>query len=866
MNVKCKLHGPNPQRPLMGLRLGHRHQRGWCRNLGIRIFWTLIGLGIALGLAIAPIHANAHNNAHASAVATEPVPSWSLKRQLVSIAATSSPASLNQQGEESLQAGNPRAALNLWQQAETQYRDRGDRLGELGSQINQARALQALGFYQRARVQLEQVAATLDTQPDSPLKALTLLNLGNVLRVVDDLEASQKMLERSLTIAQKLSSPADIQSAIVSLAHTLYARDKVKAALVLYKKAAAEAGPIQVTAQLGEISSQIKLNQPEIARALIEKTLQDINRQSVNRISIYQKIELADIWETLIFTVAESTEDSVSARLKNLDLSQTDRVPQSEPQPKPQSEPQSKPLAPVNPAELQAIAQLLSTTWQQAEQIADRRAQSLALGKLGHLYEQTQQWPDAERLTQKAWAIAYSENASDIAYQWQWQLGRLRVAQGDTRGAIAAYTQTFNTLQTLRQDLIAINQSAQFSFRDQIEPVYRQLVSLLLQEAPPSQSLTTAPARLQFARHVIESLQLAALTNFSREACIDAQPKFVDQVDPHAAVIYPIVLSDRLEVILSLPHQPLRHYATHRPQAELEASFHQMRQSLRSTSFAPERLAIAQTLYNWLIQPAAADLQHAQIHTLVFILDDTLRNLPMSALHDGTQYLVEQYNIALTPGMQFFPGRPFPRRKIQALVAGLSDSQANFAALPAVSQEVIQISQILASKPLLNQAFTLQAIQTQLSTRPLSIVHLATHGQFSSKADQTFIQAWDGRLTLSTLGSLLAQRTLKNLPPIDLMVLSACKTAQGDKRAALGLAGVAVKSGARSILATLWQVNDEATATFMTQFYTHLIQPQAKTYVTKAEAVRQAQLELLRHPEFSHPYYWSAFVLVGSWQ
>ncbi len=858
MNVKRNFRRPHPQRLAKMLRLWNSDQAGRFSNLVIRVFWASIGLGIAFSLAIAPaqVHArsstpvNSQANAHSN-VAIEPLPRRSSQAQALATPSTNNPAALNQQGEASLQQGNPRTALDLWQQAETQYRARGDRLGELGSQINQSRALQALGFYRRARIQLQRVATTLNTQPDSPLKALALLNLGNVLRVVDDLETSQKVLEQSLSIAQKLSLPADIQSTTVSLAHTLYARNKIKAALVLYKKVAAETGPTQIIAQLGEIASQIKSNQPEIARTLIEKTLKNIESQSVSRIVVYEKIELADLWKNLVFTPPETTADFDSTLLENQDLSDVNPLSQS-----------TLPT-PVNPLELRAIAQLLSTTWQQAEQLADRRAQSLALGKLGHLYEQTHQWPESERLTQKAWAIAHSENAPDIAYQWQWQLGRLWVAQGDTRGAIAAYTQAFNTLQTLRQDLVAINQNIQFSFRDQIEPVYRQLVSLLLQETPASQAPTAASQpRIQLARHVIESLQLAELTNFFREACIDTQPQSVDHVDPQAAVIYPIVLSDRLEVILSLPHQPLRHYATYHPQAELEANFHQMRQSLRSTSFEPERLAIAKTLYSWLIQPAIADLQQAQIHTLVFVLDDTLRNLPMAALHDGNQYLIEQYNIALTPGLQFFPTRPFPHTKIQALVAGLSDSQANFAALPAVSQEVIQISRTLATQPLLNQAFTLQAIQTQLSTQPLSIVHLATHGQFSSKADQTFIQTWDGRLTLPALGNLLAQRTLKDLPPIDLLVLSACKTAQGDKRAALGLAGVAVKSGARSTLAALWQVNDEATATFMTQFYTHLMQ----TRVTKAEAVRQAQLQLLHHPEFSHPYYWSAFVLVGSWQ
>jgi len=148
-----------------------------------------------------------------------------------------------------------------------------------------------------------------------------------------------------------------------------------------------------------------------------------------------------------------------------------------------------------------------------------------------------------------------------------------------------------------------------------------------------------------------------------------------------------------------------------------------------------------------------------------------------------------------------------------------------------------------------------------VKTQSFSVMHLATHGQFSSKASETFLLTWDGRLDVKQLSTLLANRDLPDSPPIELLVLSACQTAKGDKRAALGLAGVAVRSGARSTLATLWTVSDESTADFMAQFYQELIKPQ----VTKAEAVRLAQLHLLKQPKYSHPYYWGAFILVGNW-
>jgi CHAT domain-containing protein len=141
------------------------------------------------------------------------------------------------------------------------------------------------------------------------------------------------------------------------------------------------------------------------------------------------------------------------------------------------------------------------------------------------------------------------------------------------------------------------------------------------------------------------------------------------------------------------------------------------------------------------------------------------------------------------------------------------------------------------------------------------VVHLATHGQFSSKAEDTFILTWDDRINIKQLNNVLKTRDRRESSIIELLVLSACQTAVGDKRAALGLAGMAVRAGARSTLASLWSINDAATASFMIKFYQNL----ADNKVTKAEALRRAQLALLQNPEYRHPYFWAPFILVGNW-
>lgn len=758
----------------------------WKTRCGQFLLCSLLGLLLALGLPLLPAIA-----------------------QLPTSINLNSAQALNQQGQQFLEQGNPQAALERWQAAEQLYRQSGHHEGTIGAQLNQAKALQALGFYRRARTLLEQVAASQQQQPDSSLKANTALTLGNILRLIGEYEQSHQVLMESLRIAQQVNSLADIQAAYLHLGNSLLAQQQLQPALDNFQQAATIAAPLQVSAQLRQLRLLQQLDRRSEAAALVPQITTQLETLPPGQLAIYGRIELGEL-------ISQAT---VSAHAQTL-----------------------------------SAAQLLVTAAQQAQQLGDRRAQSYAIGRLGHLYEQTHQWPEAQRLTQEALELSRIINVPEILYQWQWQLGRILRSQSDFPAATQAYTEAVKTLQFLRNDLVAIGQDAQFSFRDRVEPVYRELVDLLLQ---PS----ATQAELKQARQVIESLQLAELNNFFREACLDATARPIDEVDPTAAVIYPVMLSDRLEVILSLPGQPLRHYATALPRAEIEAGIERMQNSLRQTSFAQERLAAAQQIYQWLMQPIAADLSQQSLTTLVFVLDGSLRSLPMAALHDGNQYLIEQYQIALAPSLRLLNPRPLQREQIHALVGGLSAGTNRAMPLPGVRQEVDEISRQIPAQVLLDQSFTATALTAQVQTAPFNVVHLATHGQFSSTAKETYIQTWDGQLTIDDLQRLLNQRSLTDANPIELLVLSACQTAEGDNRATLGMAGVAVRSGALSTLATLWTVNDASTATFIAAFYKSLTQPQ----ITKAQAVRAAQLTLLQSQEFKHPFYWAPFVLVGNW-
>jgi len=453
--------------------------------------------------------------------------------------------------------------------------------------------------------------------------------------------------------------------------------------------------------------------------------------------------------------------------------------------------------------------------------------------------------------------VAQSLDAPDLIAPLAWQLAQAETVLGDRSIALNHYQIAFAALQRLRSDLLTVNPEVQLTFRDTVEPLYRDYVSLLLD---PQANLTQAD--LQQARQVMEALQIAELDNYFREACLDSQPVALDNLDPKAAIVYPIVLADRLEVIISRPHYPLLHYRQAVSAATVKTTAQQLYNLILNPNQRDFHLGLSQNLYNWLIRPALAELAASSTETLVFIPDSPLRRLPMAVLHDGEHYLLEDYNLVFSPGLQLLP-QGSQRSQLSALGVGITIAREGFDSLPGVAQEVDYLASTLNSQVLMDQAFTRTAFTQQLNQQPFSVVHVATHGQFSSDPDQTFLLAWDDRITLDDFDQILAPRKIGAISPIELLVLSACQTAAGDDRAPLGLAGFALKSGARSTLASLWSVSDEATALLMTEFYRNISTDGSPSF---AEALRQAQLSQIHSSPYSHPSFWAAFVLVGNWR
>ncbi len=772
---------------------------------------------------------------------------------------------LNTQGQIQLAQGQSQKALSSWDEAATLYAKNHDSAGEVGSKINQSQALQALGLYRRAFITLTQVNQLLQQQADPTLKATGLLSLGNALRVVGILDqqnlkirlkakgtteglGSRQVLEQSLAAASQQNSPQLLAEIYLSLGNTSQALRNTDEALQYYQKAASVSdSPLtRVEAQMNQLRLLVEAGKQSDSQALVPAIQSQLATLPLSRKTIFARINFAQSLACL----KQGTEAKTIAI--NLTC--------------PKQQIEAKDVKANDTPEWSAIAQIVATAVEQAKQLGDQRAEAYALGTLGGVYEQTGQLSIAQKLTQQALALTESIEAPDIGYRWQWQLGRILKAQGNQPGAIAAYSKAVDNLKSLRRDLVAANRNVQFSFRDGVEPIYRELVSLLLPPAgkQPNQE------DLKHARDVIESLKVAELDNFFRRACIDAKPVNIDEVDRTAAVIYPVILSNRLAVILSLPSSSPKQKQNFSlktidlPQNQVEDKVEELREKLE-TRTTPEFLKPSQDLYNWIIRPIAPELESQKIKNLVFVLDGSLGSIPMGALYDGKQYLVEKYDVVITPGLQLLNPQPLARTELRTIAGGLTEGKQDFSPLPAVKKELQGIkSTIPSTRVLLDEKFTTAAIEDAVKSLSTPVVHLATHGQFSSTSEDTFIVTHDGSVNVNELNSLLKTRETNQRGAIELLVLSACSTATGDKKAALGIAGVAVLSGARSTLASLWVVDDEATAIIMSEFYKQLKQPKT----TKVEAFRRAQLTLLKDPryqQYRHPYYWSPFVLVGNW-
>ncbi|NES24375.1 MAG: CHAT domain-containing protein, partial [Symploca sp. SIO3E6] len=449
-----------------------------------------------------------------------------------------------------------------------------------------------------------------------------------------------------------------------------------------------------------------------------------------------------------------------------------------------------------------------------------------------------------------------------------------------------------------------------------VEPAYRQLIALLLEptsgkDQPSPTAIKEALRYFQsFQAAEIETLFICSLQGDKNRSSID---EFIKDKQLNAVTIYPIVLRDKIGVIINLPslEEPLYYVSsewvsekmvwetkkqtrrrgdagTRRMEIPTKISFTRSEypnlldyideQVWNLTDNAQTITIIkeaAQNLYNLLIGSAAQEqltnhFANSTEKTLVFIPDSPLTDIPLAALHDGDKYLSEEYGVVLSTGWLLKNGKPFQDVKLDSLIVAVEKPQfGDFEQLKSLEDEVDHIKKLLNKTRVFfdqKEEFTKEKLEDNINQSSYNVIHLATHGQFSSDLSQTFIAAPEAKIYINELDRILLSENRKNYQTLDLLVFSACDTASDDKRAALGIAGAAVKVGASSTLATLWSVDDGFTAEFMKHFYEELI----KSKTSRIEALRRTQKYFLDDRGVPgngrRPSDWAAYTLVGDWR
>ncbi|KYC40824.1 hypothetical protein WA1_24695 [Scytonema hofmannii PCC 7110] len=722
----------------------------------------------------------------------------------------------------------PTEALKTWKQAEQIYSHIKDNFGLMVNQLNQAQALQILGSHLQAQKILcewkeilttsnsnwrQLLKPTQKNQVDSKIQSQGLRILSNTYTLLGNLDESEQVLQK----AKNLNLTAEEKAAVLlSLGNT----QRAKAKNLRELREANEYKEYKdckwyESEQNQEITQQDEDKQSEsqyikdafksyqqavdnLNQAIAYTVNNNSNNSSNNllitklQIQLNQISLLSELLESNAKSEAEKISSEIKPKLKELpegrikifaqiNLAQSLMCLE-------ESKNQSKNYSYEESAELISDAykdaQKLGEEDKDGKKVGDKRAMSYALGSLGRLYEKTKQFSEAEKVTRQALSLAQSISAPDITYQWQWQLGRIIVKNsGEKRldEAIKVYEEAAETLRTIRGDLLANNRDVQFSFRDNIEPVYRELIDLLLPDDKPNYqnklSLEQLQLNLKKSLYYADSLQLAELENFfdctlqnlgiekvnlnssqkdNQEILIDNLEKFQEK-EKDTALIFPLILKNKLAVIVKLPGaKKLSYYVTKKKAKEVLNKILQVRHNLtrdQKQELLPDIIEPYKELYQWLIEPYSKDLESSsakskplKLKQLVFILDSSLRSIPIASLHNGKSFFIDtDYTVSISPSVQLLKTSQNNSQKLQfkALIAESTVARGDVYDPLIQNPKPSEVIQKALGKynPLVlsNGEFTKENFEEKLNKSSYNIVHLITHGTFSSNLKNTFI-------------------------------------------------------------------------------------------------------------------------------
>ncbi len=721
---------------------------------------------------------------------------------------------LLQQGNDFYQQGKFIQAIEVWETALQNAQ-------QFNTLLQLSNAYQALGDYNSALNVIQQAISVADGIPEHEVLAHSYL--GDILLALQQPDKAFEELEKYLSIARTLDNKLILATLLNNMSNALSAEQYYSEALPMYQEVIEIAehsneNLLQIQALSNQAQVYIKQGQPENSVIILEKILPLLDKLPDNYAKAFNLLSLGQ----LVFKVQIQ---AVNSKLNIYDM----------------------------------FAEALRF----ATQLQDGRLTSYAKGFLGQLYEQRKLYPEALKLTREA--IFFAQEMPDLLYLWEWQQGNIWKAQENLEESLSAYQRSFDYLKPIRTSLTNGQRNVNEVFYERIRPIYYSLAGALLKKAkqlPPDSD--QKKQLLIKARDAIEQLKEAELQDYFQDECVSAvktQITELKNLDENTAVLYPILLPDRIELLFTT--------SGNLDQIVIPIGYKEIKQVVLDFGKNLQRVTEgrfikqAKQLYNWLIKPLEHKIAAHNIKTLVIVPDGPLRTIPFVALYNEVEnkFLFDYLALAVTPSLTLTDPRPLPRKNIKILLNGLSKSVQNFAPLPSVTKEISDIDKLFNnSTTLVDEKFLLQSVSNALENSPFDIVHISSHGQFDRNPKYSFLLTYDDKLTMDRLERLFKLNDLRK-KQVELLTLSACQTAVGDERAALGLAGVAIKAGARSALASLWFVDDSATSQLITDFYKQLQNPE----LSKAQALQNAQRNLASKRIYRHPAYWAPFLLIGNW-
>ena len=646
------------------------------------------------------------------------------------------------------------------------------------------------------------------------------LLLGRLYFEIGEYPLSAQQLDKVAKLSSDPYVRAEALNTVGAIHSTLNTPSEAEKAFAEAMKFAAEAksSQLQLTIQTNELRHQLAYGNQSIARMRLAPSWQTLQNQRVSANTTELNVSLAILYHQSVLNA------------------------------------KAKPI--WRARAIQLLEEAISTS----ESLGNNLLLGYALGYKGRVLSESSNSEEdlatALALSERAAFLASASQAYESAYLWQWQAARIYNKQAQVTEAIKSYNDAILTLENVRQELIT---GSPFTFHQKVQPLFTELSDLLLTTARTAGG-AEKQSYLKNVQNILEQAKSAELQDYFQNDCVIPDESVnLDQIEAATAVIYPVILPDRVEVLVNVRDQ-VHQFVSRIEAGDLKDLVNEFRDQLQVDFGDEEYLEIGEELYDLLFAQVEDLFSENKINTLLVIPDGVLRTIPMAAVYDGEAFMVQRFAIATTPGISLTLPKPLNVENSNFFAGGISEAVQGYVGLPGVPRELQNLEATYGASVLRDTNFKRDDLKEQLTSADYSIVHIATHGHFDSNPQESYLLTYDDKLTMDLLEESIGNR--KNVgEPLELLVLSACETAAGDSRAALGLAGVALKAGARSAVATLWQISDAATVEIIDTFYEYT----AKEGVTKARAMQLAQIRLIEQPRFQHPTDWAPFLMIGNW-